>query len=38
MSSFAGNSIDIVAIRAAADSDIYFIPNFYPSRGDFSNL
>lgn len=38
MSLFAGNSIDIVAIRVAADSNIYFIPNFYPGQGDFSNL
>lgn len=38
VSSFASNSIDIVAIRVATDSDIYFIPNFHPSRGDFSNL
>ena len=38
MSLFAGDSVDIVAIRAATDSDIYFAPNFYPGRGDFSNL
>ncbi|KAJ5839451.1 Glycoside hydrolase family 71, partial [Penicillium rubens] len=38
MSSFAGDGVDIVAIRAAADSDIYFAPNFHPGRGDFSNL
>ncbi|KAF4768262.1 hypothetical protein HAV15_003002 [Penicillium sp. str.  len=38
VSSFAGDGVDIAAIRAAADSDIYFAPNFHPGRGDFSNL
>ncbi|KAJ5454978.1 Glycoside hydrolasefamily 71 [Penicillium desertorum] len=38
VSSFAGDGVDIAALRSAADSDIYFAPNFHPGRGDFSNI
>ncbi|KAJ6118778.1 Glycoside hydrolase family 71 [Penicillium samsonianum] len=37
-SSFAGDGVDIDAIRSAARSDIYFAPNFHPGRGDFDNV
>ncbi|KAJ5774251.1 CAZyme family GH71 [Penicillium paradoxum] len=38
VSSFAGDGVDIGAIRSAAGSDIFFAPNFHPGQGDFGNV
>lgn len=38
VSSFAGDGVDIGAIRSAAGSDIYFAPNFHPGHGDFGDV
>ncbi|KAJ7744743.1 glycoside hydrolase family 71 protein [Mycena maculata] len=37
-SSFAGDGVDVAAIRAAAGVDIYWAPNFHPGESDFSVL
>ncbi|KAJ7193107.1 putative alpha-1,3-glucanase/mutanase [Mycena pura] len=37
-SSFAGDGVDVNAIRSAAGRAIYFAPNFHPGQGDFSAL
>ncbi|KAF7366879.1 Carbohydrate-binding module family 24 protein [Mycena sanguinolenta] len=36
VSSFAGDGVDVAAMRAAAGIDIMFVPNFHPGVGDFS--
>lgn len=33
VSSFGGDGLDVAAVRAAAESSIYFAPNFHPSYG-----
>ncbi|KAF4765862.1 hypothetical protein HAV15_003386 [Penicillium sp. str.  len=38
VSSFAGDGVNIDAVRSAAGRDIYFAPNFHPGRGDFGDL
>ncbi|CAI7587307.1 unnamed protein product [Penicillium glandicola] len=38
VSSFAGDGVDVDAIRSAAGCDIFFAPNFQPGQGDFSNI
>ncbi|CAK5262323.1 unnamed protein product [Mycena citricolor] len=35
-SSFAGDGIDVGALRAAAGRNVYFAPNFHPGQGDFN--
>ncbi|KAL1961170.1 hypothetical protein VTO42DRAFT_3115 [Malbranchea cinnamomea] len=32
-SSFAGDGLDVAAVRSAAGQDIFFVPNFHPSYG-----
>ncbi|KAJ6464092.1 glycosyl hydrolase family 71-domain-containing protein [Mycena sanguinolenta] len=36
VSSFAGDGVDVAAMRAAAGVPIMFVPNFHPGVGDFS--
>lgn len=38
VSSFAGDGVDVNAVKAAAGSDIFFAPNFHPGQGDFTNI
>ncbi|CAG8947730.1 unnamed protein product [Penicillium salamii] len=38
VSSFAGDGVNIEAVRSAAGRDIYFAPNFHPGRSDFGDL
>ncbi|CAG7971224.1 unnamed protein product [Penicillium salamii] len=38
VSSFAGDGVNIEAVRSAAGRDIYFAPNFHPGRNDFGDL
>ncbi len=38
-SSFAGDGLDMAALRAAAGSEVMFVPNFHPEQGtDFSTI
>ncbi|KAJ7495501.1 putative alpha-1,3-glucanase/mutanase [Mycena latifolia] len=37
-SSFAGDGLDVSALRAAAGRDVYFAPNYHPGQGDFSTI
>ncbi|KAJ7087975.1 putative alpha-1,3-glucanase/mutanase [Mycena belliarum] len=37
-SSFAGDNVDVAALRAAAGRPVYFAPNFHPGQGDFGVL
>ena len=38
VSSFAGDGVDVNAMRSAAGQDIFFAPNFHPGQGDFSAI
>ncbi|KAF9265530.1 glycoside hydrolase family 71 protein [Marasmius fiardii PR-910] len=38
VSSFAGDGVDVNAIRNAAGRAIYFAPNFHPGQGDFNAI
>ncbi|KIY69790.1 glycoside hydrolase family 71 protein [Cylindrobasidium torrendii FP15055 ss-10] len=38
VSSFRGDGLDVAAVRSVAGSDLYFIPNFHPGQGDFSQI
>ncbi|KAF3762048.1 glycoside hydrolase family 71 /Carbohydrate-binding module family 24 [Cryphonectria parasitica EP155] len=38
VSSFAGDGVDVAAIRDAAGVDIFFAPNFSPGLADFSTI
>lgn len=39
VSSFAGDGVDIAAMRSAAGTGLFFAPNFHPSYGtDLSNV
>uniref|UniRef100_A0A0W0FW30 Putative glycoside hydrolase family 71 protein n=1 Tax=Moniliophthora roreri TaxID=221103 RepID=A0A0W0FW30_MONRR len=38
VSSFAGDGVDVGAIRAAAGREIYFAPNFHPGQGDIGAI
>lgn len=39
VSSFAGDGVDIAAMRSAAGTELFFAPNFHPSYGtDLSNV
>lgn len=39
VSSFAGDGVDVAALRSAAGQDLFFAPNFHPSYGtDLSNV
>ncbi|KAJ7478355.1 putative alpha-1,3-glucanase/mutanase [Mycena latifolia] len=38
VSSFAGDGLDVGAVRAAAGREIYFAPNYHPGPGDFSAI
>ncbi|KAJ7134075.1 putative alpha-1,3-glucanase/mutanase [Mycena crocata] len=35
-SSFAGDGVDVGALRAAAGREVYWAPNFHPGQGDFN--
>jgi len=37
-SSFAGDALDVDAMRSAAGQDVFFAPNFHPGQGDFSKI
>ncbi|CAN8097837.1 unnamed protein product [Discula destructiva] len=37
-SSFAGDGVDVSAIRSAAGRDIFWAPNFHPGSADFSEI
>jgi hypothetical protein len=38
VSSFAGDGLDVAAMRSAAGTDVFFAPNFHPGNNDFSNI
>lgn len=38
VSSFAGDGLDVAAMRSAAGIDLFFAPNFHPGNNDFSNI
>ncbi|KDQ10481.1 glycoside hydrolase family 71 protein [Botryobasidium botryosum FD-172 SS1] len=38
VSSFAGDGLDIAAVRSAAGMDLFIAPNFHPGQADFSQL
>lgn len=38
VSSFAGDSLDINALRSAAGQEIFFAPNFHPGQGNFDAI
>jgi hypothetical protein len=38
VSSFAGDSLDVNALRPAVGQDIFFAPNFHPGQGDFGAI
>ncbi|AEO61225.1 glycoside hydrolase family 71 protein [Thermothelomyces thermophilus ATCC 42464] len=35
-SSFAGDGLDVDAVRAAAGTDVFFVPNFHPGQGSLA--
>lgn len=37
-SSFAGDGLDVNAMRSAAGQNVYFVPNFHPGQGDVSAI
>ena len=37
-SSFAGDAVNVDAIRSGAGQDIFWAPNFHPGQGDFSKV
>jgi hypothetical protein len=37
-SSFAGDGVDVNALRSAAGRDVLFLPNFHPGQGDFGAI
>lgn len=37
-SSFAGDRLDVNAMRSAAGQDVFFAPNFHPGQADFSKI
>ncbi|KAJ7511301.1 glycoside hydrolase family 71 protein [Mycena galericulata] len=37
-SSFAGDGLDVSALRAAAGRDVYFAPNYHPGQGNFGAI
>ncbi|KAI5460198.1 mutanase [Mariannaea sp. PMI_226] len=37
-SSFAGDGLDVNALRSAAGSNVYFVPNFHPGQGSTSAI
>lgn len=37
-SSFAGDGLDVAAMKSAAGSDVYFVPNFHPEQSDASAI
>lgn len=37
-SSFAGDGLDVTAMKAAAGSDVFFVPNFHPEQSDSSAI
>ena len=37
-SSFAGDGVDVNAIRNAAGVPVFFAPNFHPGQGDFNSI
>ncbi|EHK20485.1 glycoside hydrolase family 71 protein [Trichoderma virens Gv29-8] len=37
-SSFAGDGLDVNALRSAAGSNVYFVPNFHPGQSSPSNI
>ncbi|KAF7364279.1 putative alpha-1,3-glucanase/mutanase [Mycena sanguinolenta] len=37
-SSFAGDGLDVAAVRAAVGRAVYFAPNYHPDQGDFSSI
>ncbi|KAF9888320.1 hypothetical protein FE257_008753 [Aspergillus nanangensis] len=38
VSSFAGDGLDLAAMRSAAGTDVFFAPNFHPGQGDFKGI
>jgi hypothetical protein len=36
VSSFAGDGVDVAAMRSAAGRTIMFVPNFHPGQGNFA--
>jgi hypothetical protein len=38
VSSFAGDGLNVGAVRTAAGRNIYFAPNYHPGQGDFSGI
>jgi hypothetical protein len=38
VSSFAGDSLDVNALRSAVGQDIFFAPNFHPGQGNFGAI
>lgn len=37
-SSFAGDGVDVAALRSAAGVDLFWAPNFHPGYGNFSEI
>lgn len=37
-SSFVGDGLDVAAMRAAAGTNVFFVPNFSPGQGDFTAI
>lgn len=37
-SSFAGDGLDVNALRSAAGSNVYFVPNFHPGQSSTSTI
>ena len=37
-SSFAGDGLDVNTLRTAADSNVFFVPNFHPGQGSTSAI
>lgn len=38
VSSFAGDGVDVNAMKSAAGTDLFFAPNFHPGTGDFGAI
>lgn len=38
VSSFAGDGLDVAAMKAASGLDVFFVPNFHPEQSDASSI
>jgi len=38
VSTFVGDGLDVAAVRSAAGTPIFFVPNFHPGQSSFANL